>query len=170
MEIPALKWDVMGCIFHQPRQWEGMGCNPSAVNPFLPIHQKWDSPRLIPFPFQPIPQEMGRGGHFGPLHQIGVEWTVYEHPRVPTSTRPTVPQLFPTVPTVKWKVRHAALMAANSAPQTPFSSHPRHSTQVLMSAPSEGGCATPASNGWAPFRPAPAPSSCQTFNNISLCD
>jgi hypothetical protein len=49
-------------------------------------------------------------------------------------------------------------MAANSAPQTFFSSHPRHSTQVLMSAPSEGGCATPASNGWAPFRPAPAPS------------
>jgi hypothetical protein len=40
MGIPGLKWDAMGGIFHQPRQWEVMGCSLSAVNPFLPIHQK----------------------------------------------------------------------------------------------------------------------------------
>ena len=162
--------------------WNGNSCPEMGCNGLhFPSAQTMGRNGMQPLSSEPIPahsSEMGQpqthsipiSAHSSRNGQGGPFWPVYEHPRVPTSTRPTVPQLFPTVPTVKWKVRHAALMAANSAPQTPFSSHPRHSTQVLMSAPSEGGCATPASNGWAPFRPAPAPSSRQTFNNISLCD
>jgi hypothetical protein len=138
----------------------------------IPAHSsEMGQPQSHSIPISGIPQEMGRGGPFWPItsHYIrmalnGPSMCTHECPRVPT-------RLFQTaVPTVRWKVRHAAPMAANSAPHTPFSSHPRHSTQVLMSAPSEGGCATPAPNGWAPFRPAPAPSSRQTFNDISLFD